>query len=110
MGSDLSLILVLLAKLSVAFKIRDLGGPTFFIDIETVQTGDGIFHSQRCYMSDILKRAGMVDCKLLAMPVLVSRPIDESSELFADPTRYCSLAGALQYLTIMRSNISYVVN
>lgn len=74
MGSGSNMISLLLAKLSTVFKIRDLGAPSFFIGIETVQTQDGLLLSQRHYMGEILKRAGIVDCKPLATHVHVSRP------------------------------------
>ncbi|XP_019167823.1 PREDICTED: uncharacterized protein LOC109163528 [Ipomoea nil] len=61
-------------------------------------------------MRDILSRAGMVDCKPLATPVPVSRPSSDSVVPYADPTQYRSLAGALQYLTVTRPDLSFAVN
>ncbi|XP_019199141.1 PREDICTED: uncharacterized protein LOC109192889 [Ipomoea nil] len=61
-------------------------------------------------MRDILSRAGMVDCKPLATPVPVTRPVSESVVPYADPTQYRSLAGALQYLTVTRPDLSFAVN
>lgn len=104
------LISLFLAKLSAAFKIRDLGTPSFFFGIQTVQTTDGLLLSHRRYMGDILKRVGMVDYKRLATPVPVSRPIVASSEPFNDPTHYRSLVGALQYLTVTWPDLFYAVN
>lgn len=60
-------------------------------------------------MSDILKCAGMTDCRSLT-PIPVSRPIDGVDELFANPTKYRSLVGALQYLTVTHPDISFDVN
>ncbi|XP_019152218.1 PREDICTED: uncharacterized protein LOC109149050 [Ipomoea nil] len=61
-------------------------------------------------MRDILSRAGMVDCKPLATPFPVSRPSSDSVVPYADPTQYRSLAGALQYLTVTRPDLSFAVN
>lgn len=110
MRSDSVLISGLLTKMSTTFKIRDLGAPCFFLGIETVRTPDGLLLSQRRYMRDILKCVGMVDCKLLATPIPISRPVDTASESFVDPTQYRSLAGALQYLTVTRPDLSFAVN
>ncbi|XP_019190750.1 PREDICTED: uncharacterized protein LOC109185223 [Ipomoea nil] len=99
MGSDQNLVSTLLAKLSTEFKIKELGEPGFFLGIETVKCGDGILLSQQRYMTDILKRAGMTDCKSLATSISVSKPTIFDADLYDDATQYRSLAGALQYLT-----------
>ncbi|XP_019177890.1 PREDICTED: uncharacterized protein LOC109173088 [Ipomoea nil] len=52
----------------------------------------------------------MADCKPLATPASVSQPVSQSSSLFDNPTQYRRLAGALQYLTITRPDLSYSVN
>ncbi|XP_019163485.1 PREDICTED: uncharacterized protein LOC109159829 [Ipomoea nil] len=87
-----------------------MGAPSFFLGIETVSKDGGLFLSQQRYMRDILSRAGMVDCKPLATPVPVSRPSSDSVVPYADPTQYRSLAGALQYLTVTRPDLSFTVN
>ncbi|XP_031090978.1 uncharacterized protein LOC115995974 [Ipomoea triloba] len=110
MGSDLDLITSLLSKLSVAFKIRDLGEPGFFLGIETIKCVDGILLSQQRYMNDILKRAGMAECNALSTPILTSNSISFCTDLYENPTQYRSLAGALQYLTITHPDLSFVVN
>ncbi|XP_019166886.1 PREDICTED: uncharacterized protein LOC109162655 [Ipomoea nil] len=110
MGSDASCVTRLLTDLASEFKIRDMGAPSFFLGIETVSKDGGLFLSQQRYMRDILSRAGMVDCKPLATPVPVSRPSSDSVVPYADPTQYRSLAGALQYLTVTRPDLSFAVN
>ncbi|XP_019155412.1 PREDICTED: uncharacterized protein LOC109152273 [Ipomoea nil] len=57
-------------------------------------------------MGDILKLAGMSNCKPLATPASISRT-ESSDELYENPTQYRSLAGALQYLTITQPYLSY---
>jgi hypothetical protein len=54
-------------------------------------------------MMEIIERAGMVDSKPC------TTPIDTSSELFGNPTHYRNLAGALQYMTFTRPDISNAV-
>ncbi|XP_019160465.1 PREDICTED: uncharacterized protein LOC109157037 [Ipomoea nil] len=92
MGIIQSIIDALLLKLSVAFKTRDIGSPSFFLGIENVAHDGGLVLSQKRYMCDILKRVGMVDCKPLAMSVHVSHSADVSSAPYADLTKYRSLA------------------
>ncbi|XP_019159718.1 PREDICTED: uncharacterized protein LOC109156337 [Ipomoea nil] len=64
----------------------------------------------RRYVQDILKRAGMVDCKPVSTPISVARSKDGDVAPFADPTHYRGLAGALQYLTVTRPDLSFAVN
>ncbi|XP_019161038.1 PREDICTED: uncharacterized protein LOC109157641 [Ipomoea nil] len=110
MGNDAALVASLLQRLASAFKIRDLGTPHFFLGIETISDGDCIILSQRRYMTDLLSRAGMVDCKPLATPAAVTKSVTPSEEPFDNPTQYRRVVGALQYLTITRPDLSYSVN
>lgn len=110
MSSDLTFISRLLAKLYAVFKIRDLCTPSFFLGIETIRTHDGLLLSQYHYTSDIMKRVGIVDGKPLDMPIHVNKSAKLSTEPFNDPTKYHSLAGSLQYLTVTRPDLSYAVN
>ncbi|XP_031120268.1 uncharacterized protein LOC116023408 [Ipomoea triloba] len=71
--NDPKLVNDLLLKLSTAFKIRDLGEPGFFLGIEMVKNGNAINLSQQRYMTDILKRAGMAECKPLATPISTTK-------------------------------------
>jgi hypothetical protein len=52
----------------------------------------------------------MSDCKPCSTPVDTQAKLSEATgDLVADPTGYKSLAGALQYLTFTRPDISYAV-
>ncbi|XP_019190312.1 PREDICTED: uncharacterized protein LOC109184730 [Ipomoea nil] len=110
MGSDQALVTHLLSKLSATFKIRDLGEPNFFLGIETVKCDDEILLSQQQYMNDILKHAGIAECKPLSIPISVSKIVPFSADLYDDPTSYKSLAGTLQYLTVTPPDLSFAVN
>ncbi|XP_031127471.1 uncharacterized protein LOC116029561 [Ipomoea triloba] len=54
---------------------RDLGEHGFFLGIETVKCDGDILLSQKRYMTDILKRAGMAECKALSTPISISKYI-----------------------------------
>ncbi|XP_019181985.1 PREDICTED: uncharacterized protein LOC109177138 [Ipomoea nil] len=96
--------------------IMVMGSDSFFAllvflrSIETIPWHDGLLFSQQRYMWDILKRAGMVDCKALATLVSLTRASEDSTTPYADPTQYRSLAGALLYLTVTRPDLSFAVN
>ncbi|XP_019179774.1 PREDICTED: uncharacterized protein LOC109174982 [Ipomoea nil] len=110
MGSDSERVTTLIDKLALEFKVRDMGVPSFLLGIETVPLSAGMLLSQQRYMKDILNRASMVDCKPVITPVSSAKITDEVAVPYADPTQYRSLAGALQYLTINRPDLSYAVN
>ncbi|XP_031116522.1 uncharacterized protein LOC116020180 [Ipomoea triloba] len=112
MGNDPKLVNDLLSKLSTAFKIRDLGEPGFFLGIEMVKSGNAIILSQQRYVTDILKRAGMAECKPLATPISTTKVFSSifNADPNDDPTQFRSLAGTLQYHTITRRDLYFAVN
>ncbi|KAJ9552986.1 hypothetical protein OSB04_017031 [Centaurea solstitialis] len=62
------------------------------------------------YATDILSRAAMSNYKPVSTPVEVGSKLSATDGLpFSDGSLYRSLAGALQYLTITRPDISYTV-
>jgi hypothetical protein len=71
---------------------------------------DGLFLTQQQFTLDILEHAGMVNYKLVLMPMgTQAKVFIESGPHVADLTHFRSLIGALQYLTFTCPNIVYVV-
>lgn len=69
--------------------------------------------SQEGYANEILKRVNMHECKSVDTPLSVSEKLSahEGDKLGPeDATRYRSIVGALQYLTLTRLDISFSVN
>ena len=52
----------------------------------------------------------MTDAKPISTPFVVGQHLSAEGKLFSDPTMFRSLAGALQYLTITRPDLSFSVN
>lgn len=93
--------------------MKDLGDLHYFLGIEVKRLDDGLVMSQTWYATDVLKRAGMDKSKAVDTPLAVSEKLSatEGTSLGSDDsTRYRSLVRALQYLTLTRPDISYVVN
>ncbi|KAJ0455459.1 putative RNA-directed DNA polymerase [Helianthus annuus] len=96
--------------LSGEFAMTDMGDLHYFLGISVTRDVNGMFLSQSQYTQDILHRANMSECKPCATPVDTSSKLSATDgTLLPDGTLYRSLAGALQYLTFTRPDISYAV-
>jgi histone deacetylase 1/2 len=103
----------LLADLKSEFALKDLGELHYFLGIEVKKTRDGILLSQEKYISDVLKRAGMAGCKPVNTPMSTTEKLSafEGDKLGPDDSsKYRSIVGALQYVTLTRPDISFSVN
>jgi histone deacetylase 1/2 len=93
--------------------VKDLGHLNFFLGIEVKSTSDGIVLAQKKYISDLLTRTNMLQAKGVSTPMVTTEKLSRfDGELLspADATRYRSVVGALQYLTLTRPDISFSVN
>lgn len=91
------------------FAIKDLGALNYFLGLEVTTSDAGLFLSQTKYAHDILHRAGLLDSKPTHTPLVAFETFHTTGQPFPDVTKYRSLVGALQYLTITRPDISYAV-
>ena len=90
--------------------MKDLGGLHHFLGVTVEPRPTGLLLHQRQYTLDILERAGMSDCKPCSTPVDTQAKLSEAEGTpVTDPTAFRSLAGALQYLTFTRPDITYAV-
>jgi hypothetical protein len=112
-SSSSTAVAALLRDLKDDFALKDLEPLRYFLGIEVKQIADGIHLSQAKYTANILARVGMVSCKGVTTPLLVNTKLSTvKGELLgpADATKYCSMVGALQYLTLTCPDISFSVN
>nr|YP_003433855.1 hypothetical protein OrrupM_p18 [Oryza rufipogon]YP_514636.1 hypothetical protein OrsaiPp07 [Oryza sativa Indica Group]AAZ99329.1 hypothetical protein [Oryza sativa Japonica Group]AAZ99275.1 hypothetical protein [Oryza sativa Indica Group]AAZ99382.1 hypothetical protein [Oryza sativa Japonica Group]AER12982.1 hypothetical protein [Oryza sativa Indica Group]AER13050.1 hypothetical protein [Oryza sativa Indica Group] len=103
----------LLQDLKEEFALKDLGALHYFLGIEVNKVHDGIILTQEKYATDLLKRVGMHGCKEINTPLSTTDKLlaKEGEPLGAeDSTRYRSIVGALQYLTLTRPDIAFPVN
>jgi hypothetical protein len=109
-GSNQLMLRTLINCLAQEFSMKDLSDLHYFLGIEVIRNDKGIFLSQAKYALDLLTRADMVDCKPISTPLVVGSHLTESGTPHCDATQFRSLAGALQYLTLTRPDLSYNVN
>jgi histone deacetylase 1/2 len=83
------------------------------LGIEVKSINQGIVLTQEKYARDLLNRVGLKSCKALPTPLSASEKLSvaEGESLGPeDSTRYRSIVGALQYLTLTRPDIAFSVN
>lgn len=110
-GNNNDVIDKVIQQLSVTFTIKDLGTLSYFLGIEIVPHGSDIVLSQRKYILELLQKAGLSESKPYSSPMTTSNPLSiNDSPLFSNPVRFRQIVGALQYVTISRSDITFAVN
>jgi len=109
-ASSQQLLERVISSLQQEFAMKDLGQLHHFLGVTVETRPSGLFLHQRQYALDILERAGMTDCKPCSTPVDTQAKLStDLGDPVADPTGYRSLAGALQYLTFTRPDLTYAV-
>lgn len=112
-GSSDKKVRELIQALQTDFALKDLGELHFFLGIKVTRSQTGAVLSQSKYASELLSRVGMQDCKPVASPMSTTEKLSRNEGnilLAADATRYRSIVGALQYLTLTRPDIAFSVN
>ncbi|XP_057990694.1 uncharacterized mitochondrial protein AtMg00810-like [Hevea brasiliensis] len=110
-GSKIELIQKFKYEMEKVFEMTDLGVMKYFLGMEVMQPNDGFFICQQKYMSDILHRFKMQDCKPVSTPISTGLKLgkDENAEK-VDESIYRSLIGCLLYLTASKPNILFAVS
>ena len=110
-GTDQDGIQKLKQHLFSHFQTKDLGKLKYFVGIEVAQSNSGVVISQIKYTLDILTDTGMLDCKPVDTPMDPNvKLVPSQGELLRDLGRYRRLVGKLNYLTIIRPDISFPVS
>lgn len=110
-GSSSEFIASLILQLSNTFALKDLGKLHCFLGAEVHYQTTGLTLTQSKYIRDLLAHANMMAQSQL--PLLWSWDfscLNMGIHHFLTPSLYHNLAGALQYITIMRPDVSYTVN
>ncbi|GKC30920.1 ribonuclease H-like domain-containing protein [Tanacetum coccineum] len=108
-ASSLAFLQRIVASLHSEFAMTDLGSLNYFLSISTQRSVSGLFLSQLKFVEKILERAHMQNCNPCRTPVDKESKLGSDGDPVSNPTLYRSLAGALQYLTFTRPDLSYAV-
>jgi hypothetical protein len=111
-SSSSEAVTALLHDLSKDFALKDLGNLHYFLGIKVQRDKQELLLSQEDYAQEILSRVGMIKCKTAPTPLSTSEKLSShEGELLGpeDSTRYRSIVGALQYLTLTRPDLAYSV-
>ena len=110
-GNNNAFLVNFLQALATRFSIKDLGDLHYFLVIEVLLTPSGLLLTQHKYIRDLLDRTNMVGAKECTSPMSSTQSLQlHDGSPPTDSTKFCQVIGALQYLSLTRPNISYVVN
>ena len=109
-GSDSKGILSLKSFLHSQFHTKDLGMLKYFLGVEVMRSKQIILLSQRKYVLDLLSETEKSVVKPCSTPMTPNVRITKEGDLFEDPKRYRKLVWKLNYLTVTRSDIAYLVS
>ncbi|KAM0001405.1 putative RNA-directed DNA polymerase [Helianthus debilis subsp. tardiflorus] len=100
-----------ISRLSTSFAVKDLGDLHYFLGIEIIPHGRNIILSQRKYISELITKTGLSECKSVSSPMSTSQILAlGDSPALSDPTKYRQTVGALQYVCLSRPDITFAVN
>jgi Reverse transcriptase (RNA-dependent DNA polymerase) len=100
-----------ISHLHNAFSLKYFRPIRYFLDIEVRQITLGVHLNQTKYLYDLLTRTNMHTIKPSPTPMTPNATLShEDSPPFDNPHLYRSIVGALQYSTITRSDLSFVIN
>jgi histone deacetylase 1/2 len=104
----------LIHQLRTPFALKDLRQLHYFLGVEVHQLPNGgLLMSQPKYASELLLRAGLLQSSPMSTPMASSDKLsstDGTSLSAEESTRYRSVVGGLQYLTLTRPDLSFAVN
>ena len=103
----------LLRDLKEEFSIKDLGELHYFLAIQVQKKKGELLLTQERYTFDILKIVNMQLWKPMKTPLSTTEKLSVTNGTHfgvEDSTRYRSIVGALQYLTLTRPHLSFSMN
>jgi hypothetical protein len=109
-GTDTALIFQLQERLQSSFHMKDLGPLQYVLGLKVHSTTTGIFLHQHKYIQELIALAGLQEGRSVDTPLEVNvKYRRDEGDFLSNPSLYRQLVGSLNYLTITRPDISFVV-
>ncbi|GKE00420.1 ribonuclease H-like domain-containing protein [Tanacetum coccineum] len=108
-ASSTRLLQQIISSLHSEFAMTDLGSLNYFLSISAQRTSSSLFLTQTKYATEILEQAHMLNYNPCKTPVSTESKLGPDGDPVENPSLFRSLAGALQYLTFTRTDLSYAV-
>lgn len=110
-GDDENMMLEFKRSMMKVFDMTDLGKMRFFLGIEILLKSDGYFICQRKYLTEVLRRFGMIESKPVSTPIVPGFKISKDDlGTPVDEMYFKQLVGSLMYLTATRPDIMFSVS
>ena len=101
----------LVAQLSQAFELKDLGPLHYFLGLQITRSSKGLLLTQTKYAQDLILKLHMQSSKPARSPCAPHlRLVPNEGSLLSNPHEYRSLVGSLHYLTFTRPDLSFAVH
>ncbi|KAD5802447.1 hypothetical protein E3N88_13807 [Mikania micrantha] len=110
-GPNPHIVQSLITSLAHRFSLKDLGSLSYFLGVEVIHHTHGLILSQTKYISDLLHKANMSDCKPATTPMSTTVSLISPGDTpLSSSTTYRAIVGSLQYLALTRSDVAFSVN
>ena len=91
--------------------MKDLANVHYFLGLQITKTDTSLTITQTRYLLSLLHKFGLAGAKPIATPIALGTSLSDTNiTLLSDPIPFRQLVGSLQYLTLTRPDISYVVH
>lgn len=110
-GSHTPSIYKPLSDMEATFALKYLAELYYFIRVKVKQTKEGIHLSQGKYIANLLAKHDMETCSPVLTLMATSHYLTKSAgAAISNSSHYISIMGALQYVTLTKPNIAFLVN
>ncbi|GMI66032.1 hypothetical protein HRI_000272500 [Hibiscus trionum] len=110
-GNATSTIDNVISELHNKFSLKDLGLLQFFLGLEVTRSSNGLFLSQKKFLSELLYKVGLQGSNSASTPMPPNFKLSRfDGDPFPNAQLYRSTVGALQYLTHTRPDVAFAVN
>ncbi|GJY72694.1 ribonuclease H-like domain-containing protein [Tanacetum coccineum] len=108
-ASSSDLLQQIITSLHAEFSMTDLGSLNYFLGISVTRNASGMFLSQQKYATEVLDRAGMLNCKPCRTPVDTDSKLSADGAPISDSTLYRNLAGAYNISLLLGLTFHFAV-